>query len=80
MKEGTKVYEDLGNGVVAIDAEEYNRPFAEMAQRTYYAFLVTAIVIGLIILFSVVFPLLQGMTHSSICHFAPKWPVYGGCS
>jgi high-affinity nickel permease len=62
----TKVYEDIGNGVIVIDAEEYNRPFVEAARNMYYAFLITAVVVGVVFLFGVVFPFMMHTACASI--------------
>ena len=49
--------------IVIMDAEEYNRPYAEAASRLYYAFLITGILIICVWVWVDGFPWLISLLH-----------------
>jgi hypothetical protein len=55
-EEPRKIYEELGNGIVAVDAKYANKPLADFARKMRNAFLITGIVILVIFFFAVIVP------------------------
>jgi hypothetical protein len=51
-----KIYEDLGNGIIAYDAESANKPMADFAKKMYYSFLITGIIVFFLIMIFWVIP------------------------
>jgi len=69
--EGTKIYENVGNGEELIDEEIYNKQFVDCARNVYHAFLPTVVFVLILVTIWFMLDVFHPWAMTTACNMYP---------